>query len=70
MTVDANGNSIEVFISDATIHDVKVSPDLILKLDLNSTKTLCADKGYDTESLREQIQKPKTHANIPREFNT
>ena len=47
------------------ICDVKVSADLVSKLDLNSAETLCADKGYDSESLREQIKKTKTHVNIP-----
>lgn len=37
-------------------HDVKVAPDLVSKLDLNSTETLCADKGNDSETLREQIK--------------
>lgn len=59
LAVDADGNPIEVFISDGTTHDIKVAPDLVSKLDLNSTETLCADKGYDSESLREQIQKTK-----------
>lgn len=70
MAVDANGNPIEVIISDGTTHDVNVAPDLVLKLDLNSTETLCADKGYDSETLREQITKTKTHANIPWKSNT
>lgn len=70
LAVDADGNPIEVIISDGTTHDVKVAPDLVSKLDLNSTETLCADKGYDSETLREQIKKTKTHANIPRKSNT
>lgn len=65
MAVDANGNPIEVIISDGTTHDIKVAPDLVLKLDLNATETLCADKGYDSETLCEQTTKTKTHANIP-----
>ena len=69
MAVDANGNPIEVIISDGTTHDVNVAPDLVLKLDLNATETLCADKGYDSETLREQTTKTKKHANIPWKFN-
>ena len=31
---------------------------------------LCADKGYDSKSLRKQIQDSKTKPNIPRKSNT
>jgi IS5 family transposase len=36
---------------------IKVAPDLISTLDLKETKVVCADKGYDSEPLREQIRK-------------
>lgn len=43
---------------------------MIKKLDLSDTEVLCADKGYDSESLREQISMEETKANIPRKSNT
>ena len=43
---------------------------MIEKLDLSETEVCCADKGYDSESLREQISAKKTKANIPRKSNT
>lgn len=58
LAVDTNGNPIEFIIRDGTTHDVKVAPDLIDCLDLKE-KILCADKGYDSEPLREQIEKNK-----------
>lgn len=70
LAVDADGNPIEIIISDGTIHDVKIAPKMIEKLDLSETEVCCADKGYDSESLREQISVKKTKANIPRKSNT
>ncbi|WP_180134860.1 MULTISPECIES: IS5 family transposase [unclassified Acinetobacter] len=70
LIVDAHGNPIDFMITDGTTHDVKVAPDLISTLDLKETKVVCADKGYDSESLREQIRKTRTKANIPRKTNS
>ena len=70
LAVDANGSPVEFIISDGTTHDVKVAPTLVEKLDLNETEIICADKGYDCETLRDQIQKTNTKANIPRKSNT
>ena len=70
LAVDSSGNPIEFIISDGTTHDVKIAPILVEQLDLNETETLCADKGYDSETLREQIKKTDTKANIPRKSNT
>ena len=70
LAVDSNENPIEIIISDGTTHDVKIAPKLIEKLDLSETKVVCADKGYDSESLREQISEEKAKANIPRKSNT
>src|SRR5690606_11797716 len=56
--------------TDGTTHDVKVGPDLISTLDLKETKVVCADKGYDSEPLREQIRKTGTKANIPKKTNS
>lgn len=49
--MDANGNPNEFIIDDGKTHDVKVAPNLIDALDLKETEILCADKGYDSESL-------------------
>lgn len=70
LAVDAHGNPIDLIISDGTTHDVKIAPDLIAQLNLEHTETVCADKGYDSESLRNQITLTRTKANIPRKSNT
>ena len=70
MIVDAHGNPIDFMITDGTTHDVKVAPYLISTLDLKETKVVCADKGYDSEPLREQIRKTGTKANIPKKANS
>ncbi|MEC5210715.1 hypothetical protein RCH20_001791 [Psychrobacter sp. PL15] len=44
---------ITSILSNGTTHDVKVAPNLIDKIDLSDTDILCADKGYDSETLRE-----------------
>ena len=66
----SNPNSIEIMITNGTTHDVKVAPELVTKLDLEETEILCADKGYDSEPLREQIRATDTQAKIPRKSNT
>ncbi|TNL43765.1 IS5 family transposase, partial [Acinetobacter bereziniae] len=66
----SNGNPIDFIITDGTTHDVKVAPDLISKLDLNEAEIVCADKGYDSEPLRQQIRATGTKANIPKKSNS
>ena len=70
LAVDSNGNPIQFIIHDGTTHDVKVAPVLVDKIDLTDTDVLCADKGYDSQTLREQIEKTVTKANIPKKSNT
>jgi len=70
LAVDSNGNPVQFLIEDGTTHDVKVAPKLVNSIDLKETEILCADKGYDSESLREQIENTGTQANIPKKSNT
>lgn len=67
LAVDASDNPIQFIIGNGTTHDVKVAPDLINSMDLEETAVLCADKGYDSKFLREQID---TKANIPKKSYT
>ena len=66
LAVDAHGNSITLILSDGITHDVKVAPDLLNKIDLSTTEALCADKGYDSEALREHIKQAGCFNNISR----
>src|SRR5690606_9204021 len=70
LAVDSDGNPIEFIISDGTTHDVKVAPTLVAQLDLIKTEIVCADNGYDSETLREQVKSTKTKANISQRSNT
>ncbi len=70
LAVDANGNPIEFIIGDGTTYDVKVAPDLIDCLSLEETEMSCADKGCDSELLREKIENTQTKANIPKKCNS
>lgn len=49
---------------------MSVAPALVDCIDLKDTDVLYADKGYDSELLREQIEKTATKANIPNISNT
>ena len=57
-------------LSDGTIYDVKIAPDLANKIDLSDTEVLCADRGHDSEALRAHIKQAGTRDNIPRKRNT
>ena len=70
LAVDAHGNPISFILTEGTTHDVKVAPDLIEQVDLTDVVMLCADKGYDSEAFRQQVQATDTHANIPRRKNS
>lgn len=70
LAVDANGNPIEFIVSDGTTHDVKVAPELLDLLDISHTEQVCADRGYDSDKLRQQIICKGSKANIPKKKNT
>lgn len=70
LAVDAHGNPITFIVTDGTTHDVKVAPDLIDEVDLSDTNVVCADKGYDSDDLREHIEQTNTESNIPRKANS
>ncbi|MEC5210894.1 transposase [Psychrobacter sp. PL15] len=70
LAVDAHGNPISFILSDGTTHDVRVAPDLVDKIDLSNTDILCADKGYDSDTLREHIKQAGSFDNSPRKKNT
>ena len=46
------------------MYDIKIAPELILGLDLKETQVVCADKGYDSEPLRELIKQTGTKEKI------
>ena len=63
--VDACGNPLEVIVTAGNINDVSVAPELIAAVDLAETEVVSADKGYDSDKLRAQIEQGGSKANIP-----
>lgn len=68
MAVDSNGNPIDFEITGGEVHDSKMAPQLIAKLPRSDY--LIADKGYDSEDLRQQVRDKKGIPIIPRIRNS
>lgn len=68
MGVDSYGFPLEFEITGGEVHDCKAAPQLIDKLPL--ADYIIADKGYDSESLRDQIRGKKSIPIIPRKSNS
>ena len=68
MAVDACGLPIEFDLTGGEVHDSKAAPDLIEKLPVS--EYMIADKGYDSEDIREQIRKKSSIPIIPRKKNS
>ncbi|WP_319783178.1 IS5 family transposase [Oceanisphaera sp. IT1-181] len=68
LAVDAYGLPIEFDITGGEVHDCKAAPKLIAKLP--ATQAIIADKGYDSEPLREQIASQGAQPVIPRKRNS
>jgi transposase len=68
LAVDAHGLPIHFDITGGDVHDSKAAPDLIAQLP--EAKTIIADKGYDSEAIREQITEQGAVAIVPRRSNS
>lgn len=68
MAVDAYGLPIDFMITGGEVHDCKVAPALINILPVSDY--LIADKGYDSEELRELILNKSSIPIIPRKSNS
>ena len=68
MAVDACGFPIEFQLTGGEVHDAKVAPELIAKLP--KADYTIADKGYDSEEVREQIRQNSSTPIIPRKKNS
>lgn len=66
LAVDAHGNPIEFIITNGLIHDVKVASELIDQIEFNKAEVICANKGYDSDQLREIIVSKGMTSNIPK----
>lgn len=68
MAVDGFGLPIDFLITGGEVHDCKAAPEFIEKLPPSDYKI--ADKGYDSEKVRESIQKNSSIPIIPRKSNS
>ncbi len=68
MAVDAHGLPVEFEITGGQINDCTQATSLITKLP--TAETIVADKGYDSETIREQIEQQGAIAAIPRRRNS
>jgi len=68
MAVDACGLPIEFELTGGEVHDCKVAPEFIEKLPVS--EYTIADKGYDSEELRQLIRDRSSIPIIPRKSNS
>ncbi len=60
---NAHGKTTTFILSDATVHNVKVTPNLV------DTDMVCADKNYNSDTLREHINQAGIFNNIPKKID-
>jgi len=68
LAVDSYGLPIEFDITGGEVHDSKAAPGLIDKLP--TSDYIIADRGYDSEAIREQIRNRNSIPVIPRKRNS
>jgi transposase len=67
MAVDACGFPIDFQLTGGDVHDAKAAPELITKRP--KADYTIADKGYDSEEIREQIRQKSSTPIIPKKKN-
>jgi transposase len=68
LAVDAYGLPIEFEITGGQVNDCTVAPELIARLP--QVETIIADKGYDSERIRDTIESQGARSVIPRKRNS
>jgi transposase len=68
LAVDSYGLPIEFMITGGEVHDSVAATELIERLP--DAEAIMADKGYDSEKIREQIEAKGARAVIPRKSNS
>jgi transposase len=68
MAVDGLGFPIAFQLTSGEVHDAKAAPDFIKTLPI--ANYIIADKGYDSEEIREQIRQQSSIPIIPRKKNS
>lgn len=65
MSADSNGNPLYFELSAGNVADVTMAGALLEHIDLTHCEVLSADKGYDSDALRTEIEQHNVKANIP-----
>lgn len=68
MCADAHGNPVDFEITGGEVHDSQVAPDLIDSIE--KADYFIADKGYDSEEIRNQVLESGIIPVIPRRSNS
>lgn len=68
MAADAYGNPIDFEITGGEVHDAKAAPKIIEKI--IGAENFIADKGYDSETIRDQVRVLGMNPIIPRKSNS
>jgi len=68
IAADAHGNPIDFEITGGEVHDAKAAPKVIKKI--GEAENFIADKGYDSEKIREQLRNSDINPVIPRKSNS
>ena len=68
MAVDAHGLPIDFEITGGEVHDCKVASEIFAKLP--KADYMIADKGYDSEELRDIVRTKSSIPVIPRKNNS
>ncbi len=67
MAADAHGNPLYFEVTGGQVHDSQVAPSLIENIE---GEHLLADKGYDSEPIREKARSKNIRPSIPRRSNS
>ena len=68
LAVDSYGLPIDFLLTGGEVHDSKAAPELIARLP--DADFVVADKGYDSEPIRELVRKKNGKPVIPRKSNS
>jgi transposase len=68
IAADAHGNPIDFEITGGEVHDVKIADKIIEKI--GKAEHFIADKGYDSDSIRDHAKKAGMNPVIPRKSNS
>ena len=68
MAADAHGNPIDFAITGGEVHDAKAAFHLINKVE--AAANFIADKGYDSEAIRNELRQAGMNLVIPRKSNS